>query len=325
MLDAKSRGQLKLSRLDARERLGRRISEITEGLTTLLGSIYARIDYPDEDLGDYTQEEISDELSTLIEKAERLISTYRTGRTVREGVTTAIAGKPNAGKSTLYNILTGTDGAIVTDVAGTTRDVLESTVSLGDVMLRLFDTAGIRDGGDLVEKIGIERSKRRVQDSELILALFDSSVPYDSEDEELISMLEDAQGEKIAVITKCDLSPDDEKIRRIQKRIPTLVKISEKDETDAIEKLTTVITRLFTDEKISIGNDAVISSEMHYSALVNARDAMLAAKSSLDAGLPQDLASTEMEDALRSVSMLDGKEVSELIVSDIFSRFCVGK
>ena len=327
LLDAKSEGQLKLSRLDARERLGKRIDGIRESLTSLLGSVYARIDYPDEDLGDFTDEEMQAALENILGDVRSLLSTYRTGRAVRGGISTAIAGKPNAGKSTLYNMLTGSDSAIVTDIAGTTRDVLESEVTLGDLYLRLFDTAGIRnESTDVIEKIGIERSLERINTSELVLALFDSTSPLDREDEELLKTLSDAPGEKIALLTKCDLEPQCvEKAKRIEAAIPTVLRITRDDRDGAVSLLSDAVKTLFTDGRINISTDAVISSECQHSALLSTDEALASAISSLKSGLPSDLVCTEIEDALRHVSELDGKEVSEMVVADIFSRFCVGK
>ena len=156
LLEAKSREQLRLSSRPSRERLANRIATIRGALTSLMGSIYARIDYPDEDLGEFTDEESLAELKKIYADLSSLIDTYRTGRVITEGIATVICGKPNVGKSSLYNLLTGEDSAIVTEIEGTTRDLLEKSVPLGRVILNLTDTAGIRDGEgiDKVEKIG---------------------------------------------------------------------------------------------------------------------------------------------------------------------------
>ena len=207
LLEAKSDEQIKLSSGGAREKLSGAIGDIRSALTSLLASIFARIDYPDEDLGQFTNEETLAYLKDIRKRLDNLISTYPTARAINEGVSTVICGKTNVGKSTLYNAILGEDAAIVTDIEGTTRDVLSSQISLGKVMLKLSDTAGVRDTerADTVEKIGIEKTLRALGSAELIIAVFDGSRALDGDDCELISRVSDARGNKIAVINKCDL------------------------------------------------------------------------------------------------------------------------
>jgi tRNA modification GTPase len=184
LLEAASHEQIRLSSSPARAKLAKEIENIRMDITDVMSSIYARIDYPDEDLGEFTDDETVKRLKNIRESISGLISTYRTGRAIAEGISAVICGKPNVGKSTLYNLLIGEEAAIVTDIAGTTRDVLERTVPLGRVVLKLSDTAGIRASEDMdaVEKIGIERSRGRIDSSELIIAVFDVSRPLDSYD-----------------------------------------------------------------------------------------------------------------------------------------------
>jgi tRNA modification GTPase len=206
LLEATSHEQIRLSASPARAKLLEAINGIRTSLIDVMSSIYARIDYPDEDLGEFSDEETVERLCTVRESLSRLIDTYRTGRAINEGISTVIAGKPNVGKSTLYNLLVGEDAAIVTDIAGTTRDILERTVSLGRVSLRLTDTAGVRSGElDKVEEIGIERSKEKITSSELILAVFDLSREVDESDLTLIGEIAKADGYKVCVLNKRDL------------------------------------------------------------------------------------------------------------------------
>ena len=328
LLDAESDAKIRLYRSESRERLTAELEQIRKSLTTLLASLYARIDYPDEDLGDFTDEETVSELDSIISRVDTLLATYKTGHAVSEGVRTVICGKPNVGKSTLYNLLVGEDAAIVTDIPGTTRDVLDRTVPLGDVLVRLSDTAGIRGGKlDTVEAIGIERSRDRVANAELILALFDSSRDLDEEDEELIGLLSEVDAPCIAVITKADKSGSGA-IRERLASIPTVatVEISAlRDPTAAREAITAAVAKLFNDEGISIGEDAIIASARQNAALTLARGYLTTAKDSFLIGLPQDAASSDLELALGAVAEIDGRAVSEDVVADIFSRFCVGK
>ena len=331
LLEATSHEQIKLSASPARAKLNEAISSIRGELVSLMSSIYARIDYPDEDLGEFTDEESRITLIKIRKALVELIDTYRTGRAINEGISTVICGKPNVGKSTLYNLLIGEDAAIVTDVAGTTRDILERTVPLGRVTLRITDTAGVRSGDEVgtVEKIGIGRSKDKILASELILAVFDLSREMDESDRELIEEISKAQGYKVCVLNKCDLVGDAPKFDT--SLLPdgifgeTISISADKDNSGAIYTLRELINRLFTDEKISCGEDAIVSSARQHASLVRAKSFIDTAIEAFDMGLPQDAASSDIEMAIGAISELDGRAVSDSVVGDIFAKFCVGK
>ena len=328
LLEATSTEQIRLSASPARAKLAEAISSVRRDLTSLMSSIYARIDYPDEDLGEFTDEESLSTLEEIRTRLGRLIDTYRTGRAINEGISTVICGKPNVGKSTLYNLLAGEDAAIVTDVEGTTRDILERTVSLGRVTLRITDTAGVRSGDEVgtVEKIGIGRSKERIASAELILAVFDLSRPLDESDRELIEEIRTAQGYKVCVLNKCDLAPLLDASLLPEEVFNETVSISaDKDNSGAIESLSRLINRLFTDEKISAGQDAIVSSARQHASLLRACGFIDTAIDAYRLGLPADAASSDIEMAIGAISELDGRAVSDSVVSDIFSKFCVGK
>ena len=326
LLAARSREEMRLGAEPARTRLRTRIEEIRAMITTLLGSIYARIDYPDEDLGDFTDEETLTELVRIRAALNRLIDSYRTGRAITEGISAVICGKPNVGKSTIYNLILDEEAAIVTSIPGTTRDLLEKTIPLGRVLLRLTDTAGIRsEGADTVEKIGIERSKDRIKSAELVIAVFDLSREIDEEDEELIAAIKDASGGKICILNKDD---GEQKLDtgRLNCDFDAVIRISARDNEDgALRLLTDTVDRLFTDEKISTSSDAIVSSARQHSSLSRAREFIDAAITAYSIGMPPDAASSEIELALGAIGELDGRSVSESVVGDIFSRFCVGK
>ena len=331
LLEASSYEQIRLSSSPARTKLNEAISSVRNGLISLMSSIYARIDYPDEDLGEFSDEESKNELIRVRSELDRLIATYRTGRAINEGISTVICGKPNVGKSTLYNLLIGEDAAIVTDIAGTTRDILERTVPLGRVALKITDTAGVRSGDEVgeVEKIGIARSKDRISSSELVLALFDLSRPLDESDTELIEELKSARGYKICILNKCDLVTDKPALDTSflsDGVFGEIIQISaDRDNSGSIQALTELINRLFTDEKITCGEDAIVSSARQHSAPVKARGFIDTAIDAYSLGLPADAASSDIEMAIGAISELDGRAVSESVVSDIFSKFCVGK
>ena len=331
LLSAQSIEQIKLSARPARTLLSEKIKEIRAALTGLMSSIYARIDYPDEDLGDFDDSEVTARLKAIYTEIDKLASTYRTGRAISEGIATAILGKPNVGKSSLYNLLCGEDAAIVTDIPGTTRDVLSRTVSLGRVTLRLADTAGIREceSIDPVERIGIEKSRQILQKSELLFTLFDISTPFDSEDEEIIKAINSSSAAKIAVLNKSDKVTDGEAqsyLEALPKIFDKVLTISaESSPAEATEALTIATEELFTDERIRTGHDPIISSARQHASISRALEFVGYALESIRAGFSQDAASSDIERALGAISELDGRAVNEEIVADIFSKFCVGK
>ena len=327
LLEATSREQIILNGDDSRQRLRDSIDSIRRDITEILSSIYARIDYPDEDLGDFTDNECIEKLRAVKTRIESLKSTYRTGRAINEGIPTVIVGKPNVGKSTLYNLLLGENAAIVTDIAGTTRDLLEKELILGRVKLHITDTAGIREGEgiDTVEKIGIERSKDRLKNAELIFALFDLSRPLDEEDSELCRLVGESMGKCIAVFTKSDLSDGARELPLSEECFAARVTVSKEYPTEAKQRLIDVVEELFFDEKISLRTDAVVANARQAAALDRAAMFIDYAISAFMDGFAQDAASSDIELALGAISELDGRAVAESVTADIFSKFCVGK
>ena len=326
LLEAKSNEQLKLASGPARERLRGKVEGMYNSIVRLLGSVYARIDYPEEDLGEFTDDELLSGLSAVREELASLIATYRTGRAIREGISTVLVGKPNVGKSTLYNLLLGEDAAIVTDIPGTTRDILERTVPLGRVMLSLCDTAGVHTEGvtDEVELIGIRRTKERIEAAELVLALFDLSRPADEADREVIEAVRGATGAKIAILTKADSKGDG--FAELLDGFDSKIEISALSAPEAaLEAIRSEVEALFTDEKISTSSDAIVASARQHAALVSALGFIDEAIGAIRLGIPADAASSDIELCLGALAEVDGRAVSEDVVSDIFARFCVGK
>ncbi len=322
LLEACTAAAVKLASARSRDKLSTAMDGIQKDAVALMGSLFARIDYPDEDLGDFSDAESISLLRSLLSRLDALISTYRTGRAVSEGIATVICGKPNAGKSTLYNLLVGEDAAIVTEIEGTTRDVLERSVPLGQVLLRLSDTAGIRETSDVVERIGVEKTHKCMEEAELILAVFDTSRPLTKEDEALLRELELLSGTTVAILNKTDL-PAAFDPKTIQSRVTHSLALSAK-EGDAAA-LCALIEALFTNGKLTIGEDAIVSSARQHAGLLKAREHFSLALDAYLAGLPTDAAASDIERAIGALGELCGKSVSEAIVSDIFSRFCVGK
>ena len=325
LLDAGNRNQLMLSRSGLEGRIADECRLIYGKLCDLLGNVYAKIDYPDEDLSGLSREALIDGMTEVRGAVETLADTYRSGHAVAEGIRTVICGRPNAGKSSLYNVMVGRDAAIVTDVEGTTRDVLEETVPFGGVTLRLCDTAGLRGGDDIdeVERIGIRRAHERMEEAELILALFDSTRPFDAEDEELALFLATKKDKVIAVMSKCDCGESSAR-PRIEALLGEAVELSVKTE-DGARKLAAAIEARFLDGSLDLRHDPVVASARQHAALTRGLAHIDSALLSLEQGFPEELCAADIESAMQAVGELDARSVSDDIVSNIFSRFCVGK
>lgn len=323
ILEARTEEQLVLAHNGMSGKVEKRCAQIYEKIRDILASIYAKIDYPDEDLADMSREEMIDAFGDCLSMTERLIASYRTGHAVAEGIATVICGKPNVGKSSLYNRLVGREAAIVTDIEGTTRDVLTETVSMGRVTLRLYDTAGLRETDNPVEQIGISRTRDAMEAAELVLAVFDASIPAGEEDLELIRRLRSSDACVIAVLNKSDLGTDSA-TAFYQSEFSETVLLSAQTGEGA-EQLEATIERLFTDGAIDLREDAVLTNARQHAAALRAAEALSRALDALHSGMPIELSCTDAEIAMTAIAELDGREISEDIVSQIFSRFCVGK
>lgn len=322
VLEAQTREQLTLAHSGMQGKVEAACHKIYDLLCHTLASIYVKIDYPDEDLADMSREEIVEELARGEELLLRLASSYRTGHAIAEGIPTVICGCPNVGKSSLYNRIVGRDAAIVTDVEGTTRDVLCETAALGRVTLRLFDTAGLHDTQDRVEQIGIERAREAMEKAELILAVFDGSRALREQDKQLIEVLSQTRAAVVGVLNKADQI--DETPRVTELPFAHSVSVSAKDGS-GMESLTALIEKLFTDGKLDSRQDAVLTNARQHAAAMAALEAVRRALSALRAGYPIDLSCADVEQGMEALAEIDGRAVSEAIVDEIFSHFCVGK
>ncbi len=321
LLEAGTEGQMALARGGMEGRLSAAVQAVYARLSALLADVYAKIDFPDEDLSSLSREEIVLQLRDLKNTVAGLSATWRTGRAVSEGIRTVICGPVNAGKSSLYNALVGRDAAIVTDVAGTTRDVLCETVALGSVTLRLVDTAGLRESDDAVEKIGVERAMAEMTGAELVLAVLDASRPQGEAEAAFLAALRTLPGTVIAVLNKSDrgCTVEETLLSGFAAVVHTCAQKGE------IGELAAAVERLFLSDKIDIRHDAVVANARQYGALCRAGEALGNSLAAFEAGLPFDVASSDAELAMQALGEVDGRAVSEDIVADIFSHFCVGK
>jgi tRNA modification GTPase len=289
-------------------------------------ALYAAIDYPEEDVGDEGETHIGEVLRTVSGGVKRLLSTYKTGRAVQSGVKCVICGRPNVGKSSLFNRMVGEESAIVTSIAGTTRDVLRETVSFGGVTLRLSDTAGIHTSGDAVEQIGITRAVDEIEGAELILAVWNASEALTEHDRELLERLKNASAPVITVLNKTDLPRGltDEDEASVAAVSGDVIRVSCETE-DGIADLASAVAKIFGSDKLDLRHDAVIWDVRQRMQLMRADTALDSAVAGLTYGDPLDAVCTTVEEAMAALSETDGRGVNEEIVNEIFARFCVGK
>lgn len=323
LLEAKTESQLRLARNGMKGGLYDRTREIYEGLRTALTSVYAAIDFPEEDLSELSREEIIDAVEKARENTQRLARTYGTGRAISEGIPTVICGRTNAGKSSVYNRILGYDAAIVTDVEGTTRDVLRESATMGKTLLLLCDTAGLRETEDKVESIGIEKTRQEMEQAGLILAVFDASRPLGEEDLILAREIKNSEIPAIALLNKCDRAELDD-MTPLEDYFFQTVRVSAAD-GEGFEELAQRIDSLFIDGSLDVDKDAVVTGARQYAALRTATEALEQSLSDLGGDMPLDLCCIGMEQALSALGEVDGRELGEEIVAEIFSRFCVGK
>lgn len=289
-------------------------------LMKILGDLAAWADYPEEDIPEVEPENLCAELEEVRKELSSLIENYDCGRILREGVSTAIVGRPNVGKSTLFNCLSGCERSIVTDIAGTTRDVVEESVRLGDITLRLADTAGIRETDDVIEGIGVDIAEKLIDSSELIIAVFDGNCPLTEDDLNLIKKLNNKKC--IAVINKSDLGICID-ISEIEKYIQQIVYLSAK-ENDGIERLQSAVELIFEMNENSFSS-AVAANERQKQCIDSALTYIESAVSALENGEFLDAVNVLIDEAEQNLLSLTGEKVTDAVVDEVFSRFCVGK
>ena len=300
--------------------LSRTVEEIYEALMAVVSRFYAVVDYPDEDIEDLQRAELLDTLRRSENKLQELLATFSRGKLLKSGVPTVILGKPNAGKSSLLNALLGYERAIVTDVAGTTRDTVEEKVRLDHVLLRLIDTAGIRETADSVEKIGVERSRVAAGKASLALLVLDGSAPLDAEDESAIAVAEGVAN-LVVIVNKADL-PRRIDVGALADRFDNVISLSAKT-GEGITTLTDHITSLYPAGSAAQGE--LLTNARQADAVSRAWNAVREARSALRIGMTPDVVLSDVENALSALGELNGKSLREDLVATIFSRFCVGK
>lgn len=325
LIDAKSAAALKLSSNQLDGVVSGKIKKCADEITMLLASLYAYIDYPDEDMTDIPLPELVYRVQKIRKDIDALASTYSTGLAISDGVKAAIVGSPNTGKSSFLNMLSGFERAIVTDIAGTTRDVVSENVCVGNIRLLLSDTAGIRETSDTVEKIGVKRSLEELENSELAFCMFDASRELTKEETEFCGRLSEYKDTKniIIVINKCDTA-DFAKHKEFfaSRGFDNIVCISAKTGFGK-EEIAVALEKIYPGGE-NIENAAILTNARQFSALCEAKESFDRAIDALNTLTP-DAACLDMEAALARLYEADGRRVSEKIVNEIFSHFCVGK
>ena len=297
--------------------VSRKIDGIYTALTNISSHYHAVLDYPDEDIEDFVLEGYEAEIDRAADLLERLHQGSASGRLLREGIPAAIIGLPNAGKSSLLNALLGYDRAIVTDIPGTTRDTVEEKLSLGGVLLRLCDTAGLRDSADTIEQLGVERSRRAMENAGLVLAVIDGSREFSPEAAEIVSYAEKAR-KAVIVLSKADLP---EKCVLPETIIP-VIRVSAVSGT-GLDELGRIIKALFPLPELPAGE--ILTNARQTEAVGRALDAVHSARAAMAGGCTPDIVLTELEAAMQALAELTGKSIREDVTNAIFSRFCVGK
>lgn len=301
-----------------------KVKELRSEIIYEIAFIESALDDPEHISLDGFTERLENKIEFLSSSVDKLLSTAENGKMIREGIRTVIVGKPNAGKSSLLNLLAGEEKAIVTEIAGTTRDIIEENINLKGIHLHIIDTAGIRKSDDIVEQIGVEKAKKYTADADLVIYVLDSSVPLDQNDYDIMEMIREKKC--IILFNKTDMeslvSFDDLKDKTDDSHI--MIKISAKENT-GIDDFEKAVEKMFFQGKIQENDEVMITNMRHKEALLEVKESLLQVKKSLDAGMPEDFYSIDLMSAYQSLGRIIGEEISEDLVNEIFSKFCMGK
>ena len=300
----------------------KKINEIRNEIIYHTAFIETALDDPEHISVDGYGEKLKVVVDELLEKIQKLLDTADDGRIIREGIKTVIVGKPNAGKSSLLNALVGEERAIVTDIAGTTRDVLEENIQLQGISLNIMDTAGIRSTDDVVEKIGVDKARSNAEKADLIIYVVDASCPLDENDFEIINMIQDKRA--IILLNKTDLSTVVEK-KQLEKLITKpMIEISAKEET-GIHELESTLKEMFYHGELSFNDEIYITNARHKTALNDAYRSLQKVNESIENQMPEDFFTIDLMDAYEALGSITGETIGEDLVNEIFSKFCMGK
>lgn len=323
VINSKSERELKTGIKQLEGILSKKIKEIKQEIMDVMVNVDVSIDYPEYDVEEVTDNQVLNMLNSVQEKLEKLEKSFDNGKIIKEGIKTAIIGKPNAGKSSLLNAILKEDRAIVTEYEGTTRDTIEEFVNIEGVPLKLVDTAGIRDAKDEVEKIGIAKSKEIAKEADLIIAIFDSSKELTAEDKEILDIIKNKKS--IILLNKSDLNcilkENDERFTNISDNV---LKISAL-EGNGLEELYELIEKMFSLNEINLDNDVIITNIRHKNLISKAIENVKEARKTIEENMPVDIVAIFIKNILEDLGNITGEFVTDDIINEIFSKFCLGK
>lgn len=323
IINSKTEKEMMVAQRHLEGSLSKKIKDIQGEILNLMADIEASIDYPEYDIEETTNKKINDTLNSVEEKLLKLKNSFENGKILKEGIKTAIIGKPNVGKSSLLNLILGENRAIVSDIEGTTRDTIEEYINIKGIPLKIVDTAGIRKTNDEIEKIGVERSINNISNAELIIALFDDSRTFDDQDQKILDLIE---GKKtIILINKIDLGKnlikENEKLKKFKNNI---IEFSTINET-GLDKLYNKIEELFKLNELDCENTEIITNNRHKQQILYALEDVAKGRESLETHMPVDITAICLKDILEKLAEITGENVSEDIINEIFKKFCLGK
>ena len=323
LINSKSEKEAQASINQLEGRLSNNINEIKKEILDIMADVEASIDYPEYDVEEVTNEKILKTISDIEKKLESLLDTFRSGKVLREGVKTAIVGKPNAGKSSLLNAILNEERAIVSEQQGTTRDTIEEFVNIKGITLKLIDTAGIRETLDEVEQIGVKKSRKLISEAELVLAIFDGTKDFDEDDYKILDLIKDKSA--IVLLNKKDIKSSildcDEKIKAINKKV---IKISAKT-GEGLEDLYNCISDMYKVNDIQLNEGEVITNIRHKNQIQMALNSLEETRNTILNNMPIDIIEIYLKQILSDLGKITGDDISEDIINEIFSKFCLGK
>ena len=323
LINSKTEMEAKESINQLEGNLSKKIKKIEQKMLDIMVNIEVTIDYPEYDVEEVTNSEALKNLNEINNLLNELENSFNKGKIIKDGIKTVIIGKPNAGKSSLLNSLLKEDRAIVSDIAGTTRDTIEEYLNIEGIPLKLIDTAGIRDTENTIEKIGVEKSKKLVNDADLIIAIFDISGSLDEDDRKIIELIRDKKA--IILLNKVDVLKNNNKMEEeIKKLNKPVIKISAKEEM-GLENLYDEIKKMFELNEISSNNEILITNERHKNQIIKAKQNILNAIETVKNNTPVDIISIYINQAMEDLGEITGVNVSENIINEIFAKFCLGK
>ena len=320
IISANGENELKMAENLRRGATYKKVKKCSDSLVGILGGLAAWADYPDEDIPEVSNDNLFKVMKDVKSELSSLIENYDCGRIIREGISTVIVGKPNVGKSTLFNCLSGYDRSIVTDIAGTTRDAVEETVRLGDIKLRLIDTAGIRDTDDIIEGMGVEIAERMIESAQLVIVVFDGSKSLDENDLSVVNKIN--YKKSVAIINKSDIDSKIE-IKKIENLFEHIIYMSAKNRS-GIDNLKLEIEKIFSINEMSLSS-VTAANERQKNCIEKAIYSLNQGILALENGEFLDAINVLIDEAEQHLLELTGEKVTEAVVDEVFSKFCVGK